>query len=69
MDINYDRYQAMSIDDVEKIHEYTVDVLTNTGIWVEDNEARDIFKKNGCRIENEKVFLNEKVIQTALENA
>lgn len=45
MDINYDRYQAMSIDDVEKIHEYTVDVLTNTGIWVEDNEARDIFKK------------------------
>ena len=69
MDINYDRYQAMSLDDVEKIHEYTVDILTDTGIWVEDDEARDIFKKNGCRIENEKVFLNEKVIQTALENA
>ncbi|MEG0376858.1 MAG: trimethylamine methyltransferase family protein, partial [Eubacterium sp.] len=69
MDILFDRFRTLSLDDAAKIHEYTVDVLTQAGIWVEDDKARDIFKKQGAKVEGEKVYITEKMIDFALENA
>ena len=65
----YDRMQELSIQDLQKIHDVTVDILKNTGVSFKDEEALNIFKANGHRVDGSIVFFEESNIQMALETA
>ena len=53
-----DRRGALNLDvftasEVADIHHATLEVLERTGIFVEDDEALDIFSDGGCRVDRE----------------
>jgi trimethylamine--corrinoid protein Co-methyltransferase len=57
--------------EVEEIHLATLEVLERTGIFVEDDEALDIFKDGGCRIDRETrvVRIPPHVVEDAIRSA
>ena len=58
----------LSDEDIQKIHETTLKILMDPGIVVVDPEARDIFRTNGCIVEEEemRVRIPEEVLMKAL---
>jgi trimethylamine---corrinoid protein Co-methyltransferase len=38
-------------DELQAIHYATVEVLERTGLWVEDDEALDLFADGGCKVD------------------
>ncbi len=65
----YDRMQELSTRDMEKIHGAAMDLLKNKGVSFNDEEALEIFKANGHRVEGTVVFFEESDIQNALKTA
>jgi trimethylamine--corrinoid protein Co-methyltransferase len=63
-----DRLQPLSKDKINKIHAATLDILGNTGMRFESEEARGIFKENGFKIEGKNVLFTEAQLRTALES-
>lgn len=63
----YDRMQELTVEQIEKIHAASMDILKNTGVAFNEEEALDIFKSNGCRVEGTTVFFEESDIQKALK--
>ncbi len=57
----------LSLDDVEKIHESTLRVLKEVGVEFKHEEVLDVFKKHGARVENSIVYLDEDIINNALQ--
>ncbi|NOX32503.1 MAG: trimethylamine methyltransferase [Deltaproteobacteria bacterium] len=65
----YDRMQELSGRDMEKIHNAAMDLLKNTGVSFNDQEALEIFKKNGHKVDGNTVFFKEPDIVKALKTA
>jgi len=64
-----DRMQELSTQNMEKIHDASMDLLKDTGVSFNDKEALDIFKANGHKVEGSIVFFEESDIQKALKTA
>lgn len=60
------RYSFSEKEECQQIHEFSLDILENTGIVVHSEKARDIFKNNGAKVEGKKVFLPPKLVETRL---
>ena len=59
--------QTLNQEDVQRIHDATLDVLENTGIWFPGSpEAMEVFKKNGCKVEEPRVRLPKKLVEESL---
>jgi trimethylamine---corrinoid protein Co-methyltransferase len=56
-------------NDREGIHQLTLDILSKKGFQVHLEEARDLFKAQGARIEGKVVFLDEPVVTKLLKTA
>ncbi|GAI45839.1 unnamed protein product, partial [marine sediment metagenome] len=55
-------------EDVEKIHEATLKVLSNTGIYFWNSpEAIEILKKAGCRVKDTRVFYPAELVEGTLK--
>ena len=67
MNTDFDRMKPLTEGDIQNIHAKTVDVLVNTGLWVESAKAREIFKKHGLKVDGEMVYFTEKVIEDAIK--
>ena len=65
----YDRMQELDTKAIEKIHAASMDILKNTGVAFNDDEALEIFKNNGHRVEGTTVFFEESDIKKALSTA
>lgn len=65
----YDRMQELSRENMEKIHDAAMNLLKNTGVSFNDEEAIEIFKTNGHKVEGNTVFFEESDIQKALKTA
>jgi len=52
-----------------RLHDAAMDLLQNTGVLFDDEEAISIFKKAGCKVRGTTVFLTEKDVAQALESA
>ena len=57
--------------ELDQIHYATLEVLERTGIFVEDDEALDIFKDGGCRVdrENHVVRIPPHVVEDAIHSS
>jgi trimethylamine--corrinoid protein Co-methyltransferase len=62
---------VFSSDEVEDIHLATLEVLERTGIWVELDEALDIFSDGGCRVDRSTrlVRIPPHVVEEAIASA
>lgn len=63
----YDRMQTFTEEELTRLHEASMDLLQNTGIAFNEEEALEIFKKNGFKVEGKTVFITEKDVRKALE--
>lgn len=61
--------QYISKASVEKIHENTLRILSEIGVNFENERALEVFKKHGTRVEGETVFIDEKMLDAALQAA
>ena len=57
-------------EQIQQIHQYSLDILSTTGIRVNSSKAVERFAKFSCRIENNnQVFIEEELVQWALDQA
>ena len=55
-----------SKDDIELIHESVLRVFNEVGVKFEYEEALELFKKHGARVEGDLVFIPEELLNKAL---
>lgn len=63
-----DRMQTYSKSELNLVHDASMDILENTGIGFHHSGAIELFRKNGFRIDNSRVFISEKDVIQALES-
>ena len=61
-----DRLQVLSHDELHLIHEASMDILTETGIIFNAEEALEIFRQYGFKTDGSRVFITEKDVAGAL---
>mgnify|MGYP002064000391 FL=1 len=62
----YDRVSVLSRSDMMQIHEASMDILGRVGVAFNNDEALEIFKTNGFKVDGKTVFMTEKDVQQAL---
>lgn len=65
----YDRMQTLTRAELTKIHDAAMEILQHIGVKFDDDEAHDIFKKAGLKVDGKTVFFPEKEIQQAIASA
>ena len=65
----YDRMQTFSDEELTKIHDAALHILKKIGARFDDDEAIDIFKKAGLKVDGNIVRFTEKAIDEALASA
>jgi trimethylamine--corrinoid protein Co-methyltransferase len=63
------QYQPLSQTQIEQIHAASLAVLARTGLHVENEEALDLYRQGGARIEGRRVYLTAEMVEAALETA
>ena len=63
------RMQKFTQKELTRIHDASMDLLKNTGVAFNDEEARSIFKKNGFKVDGKTVYFSEKNVRHAIESA
>ncbi|MGF6376980.1 trimethylamine--corrinoid protein Co-methyltransferase [Clostridiales Family XIII bacterium PM5-7] len=65
------KVQVFSQEERQLVHERTMEILTETGIWIKSEKAFAILKEAGARVNEEKqiVFFTEEMINGALKTA
>jgi trimethylamine--corrinoid protein Co-methyltransferase len=61
------RMKIVGQGDLPRIHEASIDILENTGIIFEHEEALEIFKKHGAKVEGKTVFIPRAMAETAMD--
>lgn len=49
--------ELLTAEQVQLIHEASLEILENVGLKVNNKKARDLFKKNGCHIDSETLIV------------
>ena len=57
----------ISEKEVEHIHAMSLRVLSEIGVAFEHEEVLEVFRKNGARVDGDKVFLSEAMVNDALK--
>lgn len=60
--------KLLSQKELELLHEESLRILENVGVAFFCEEAIEIFKKHGARVDGEKVFIDRKMLSTALKS-
>jgi trimethylamine--corrinoid protein Co-methyltransferase len=69
MDFLFDRVPRLSDDQLQMIHDRSVDLLSRVGFrFAASDRAVDIFRRHGFRTENDVVFFDEPKVRTAIGN-
>lgn len=60
---------VLSIEDVQRIHEATLDILEGGGVWFKGSrEAEELFRKNGCFVDDGRVRIPRKLFSECVES-
>ena len=63
------RFNFAEKEELDQIHEATLDVLKNVGVNFHEKEALDIFKAHGARVDGNTVFIEADMVTKALSTA
>lgn len=61
--------QYVSKEKIDKIHEYTLRILSEIGIKFENKEALELFRKHGAKVDGEIVYIPEMLLEHVLQFA
>lgn len=61
------KIQVLSPSAMERVHEASLEILNKKGVIFDSEKARNLFKKAGCKIEGDIVFIPKKLIETCLK--
>jgi len=62
--------QLLSEEQIERVHNYSIDILENVGIKVESKRAREVFVKTGAvKIDDELVYIQKDLVDHAIKTA
>ena len=64
-----ERMYTFSQDELEQIHQASMEILSSVGIAFYEPEAVELFKKHGAKADGVKVFIPESLIQKTLATA
>ena len=59
----------MSKEDIEHIHQNTLRILDEVGIFLSDSNARDVLCDNGARCEPGKIFIPPDLVEKCINLA
>ncbi len=62
------KFSFLSEDQLEEMYHGVLKVLNDTGANVHHEEARDVFKKHGCRIDGKRVRIPPHLVRQALQS-
>jgi trimethylamine---corrinoid protein Co-methyltransferase len=62
-----DRMQVFTREEINLIHDATMEILAETGVRFNSEEALELFRRNGFKVTNPRVFITEKEVGRALE--
>ncbi|MEE4114140.1 MAG: trimethylamine methyltransferase family protein, partial [Desulfobacteraceae bacterium] len=65
----YDRMQTFTPDQMTRIHDASMELLSSIGVAFNEPEALEIFASKGFKVDGKTVFMTEDQIQKALETA
>lgn len=63
------RLKVLADEELDRIHEASIQLLEKTGVVFECEEAVTVFKKNAVKVDGRKVFIGGKLAEAAVENA
>ncbi len=63
-----DRMQVFTRPEIGLIHDASMEILSETGVKFDSSEALDLFRQNGFKVTNPRVFITEKEVMQALES-
>lgn len=61
------RLEVLTPSQVEEVHAASVKILENVGIYFNCQEALDIFRRHGAKVEGKTVYITGKMIEEALK--
>ena len=64
-----DRMPTLSRQQMTRIHEASMKILSKVGVAFNESESLEIFKKNGFKVDGKTVFFPEDKVSTALQSA
>ncbi len=53
--------------DLQRVHDYSLKLLMENGIHIDNERALKIFKEHGFKVEGSQIFITEKQVQAALD--
>jgi len=62
------KIEIVSNSDLDRLHEKSLQVLSETGVIFHSEEALEIFKHHGIKIQGKTVYFSKKEVEDALEN-
>ena len=65
------RFEVLSAEEIKAIHAASMEILSETGVKLDFNKARDIFKEAGCRVDDKQkiVYISEELVMWAVKQA
>lgn len=62
------KFTVLSEGNIEQIHEATLEILQNVGVWFKDSsQAQSLFIKNGCQVESDRVRFPPELVTECIE--
>ncbi len=62
------RLDILNEEDIQRIHEATLEILESTGVWFNNcPEAVELFKKNGCTVDGSRVCIPRQVVEDCIQ--
>jgi trimethylamine--corrinoid protein Co-methyltransferase len=62
-------YQPLTEQQIQRIHQASLDVLEHTGIHVENREALALYQRAGARLDGQRVHITPALVREALDRA
>ncbi len=63
------RLKVLADEEIDRIHDASIQLLEKTGVVFECEESLTVFKKNAVKVDGRKVFITGKLAEAAVENA
>lgn len=63
------RVQTFTKEEMSRLHDSAMEILQKVGVAFHDQEALEIFKKHGAKVDGDVVRIEEKMVSAALESA
>jgi len=62
-------YQLLSAEGLERLHQASLRILAELGIEFHDDEVCEVFRQNGARVEERRVWITPALVEAALARA